>query len=150
MKTREITTSFVSEVQNGYICQAMVKDESGISASMVAEGKTVHEACNIALGNTMKELSKIIEQTGKNDYFLPATSGGSFSRSSSPQRTQANKSTLNGGGNKPVSSNQKTLIQRIAAEKGQSAETLSSNMYGKELSSLTGEEANILIRELKR
>lgn len=58
-------------------------------------------------------------------------------------------SKLNGGGNKPASSKQTDLIEKLAHKQHTSADTLSQSMYNKPLQDLTGAEADAVIKKLK-
>lgn len=58
-------------------------------------------------------------------------------------------SKFNGGGNKPISSSQINLIEKLGRERHVAPVEKSLEMFGKEINELRGGEANELIRLLK-
>lgn len=63
--------------------------------------------------------------------------------------TPVDASKMNGGGNKPASSKQTDLIEKLAHKQHTSADTVSQSMYNKLLQDLTGAEADAVIKKLK-
>jgi len=59
------------------------------------------------------------------------------------------KQALNGGGSKPLSAKQESLIDSLAERKGSDAQSLAMRMFGKSVQELQGSEANELIQSLK-
>jgi hypothetical protein len=59
------------------------------------------------------------------------------------------KKALNGGGSKPLSAKQESLIDSLAERKGSDAQSLAMRMFGKSVQELQGSEANELIQSLK-
>jgi len=99
MKTNEVSTTFVAQVQDGYICQATVKSDGGMSASMLGNGNTLQEASEMALSNTYKEFRKLTGQ----DYhaFSQASPDDNFDTPST--KSSEHKKNINGAGNNPAS-----------------------------------------------
>ena len=64
--------------------------------------------------------------------------------------TQDDKNKFQGGGDKPASDKQISLIEKLSQEYGQYPERLSSSQFGKHLSALSGREADSLIKFLKK
>lgn len=66
----------------------------------------------------------------------------------SQRGSQDDKSRFKGGGDKPASRSQLSLIRNKAQERGKNPEELAASRFGKPLQDLKGCEADSLIKEL--
>ena len=62
--------------------------------------------------------------------------------------SQDDKSRFKGGGDKPASRSQLSLIRNKAQERGKNPEELAASHFGKQLQDIKGYEADSLIKEL--
>ena len=69
-------------------------------------------------------------------------------RNISQDGSQDDKSRFKGGGDKPASRSQLSLIRNKAQERGKNPEELAASRFGKRLQDLKGWEADSLIKEL--
>ena len=69
-------------------------------------------------------------------------------RNISQDGSQYDKSRFKGGGDKPASRSQLSLIRNKAQERGKNPEELAASRFGKHLQNIKGWEADSLIKEL--
>ena len=69
---------------------------------------------------------------------------------STPSTSKSSKDDLSGGGSKPISTKQKSLIQTMATEQGKDAEYVANSLCNKSLDQLEGREADAVIKSLRK
>ena len=118
-----------------------------VSASLVMpDGRVINDICSASPRSPFEnentlELAKnrvvnMIKQ--KAEPYIKNPQNGS----------QDDKSRFKGGGDKPASRSQLSLIRNKAQERGKNPEELAASHFGKQLQDIKGYEADSLIKEL--
>lgn len=132
----------VGETNNGkhYVCNSSALID-GNKICEIGEGPTL----DVAKEQANKKLQNIVKHYEENTKNFTFTN-----KVTSPQNSDNTKDMLKGGGQKPISERQSTLIYDIADRVGYDANKLAMKHYGKQLHQFTGQEADSLIKELKK
>lgn len=131
--------------QDVYICRAKVQGSKGEFIETVEEADTLQAARDKALRTAERDFHHRYSAGGASD--VPTTDVSLIDRPGTRNVHAPGK--LNGGGNKPVTANQQNLIRKIADERGLVPTALCREMFSKDVSDITGAEANDLIRRMK-
>lgn len=132
----------VSETKNGkhYVC----------NCSALVDG---HEICEIGESSTLdaaKEQASRKLTDIANRYDNDVKNSTYRDNALLPKTPENSKDMLKGGGQKPISEKQSNLIYDVAEQQGHDVNKLATNFCGKPLHQFTGQEADGLIKELKR
>ena len=114
-----------------YICRASYTVE-GMNFCECGEGATLESASHNAKTRAFRVVQEFV------------------SKSSSESQTTApvDKSSMNGGGNKPASEKQLNFLYSQASRAKENLEDIVRQKFGKDIGDLTGSEAHELIRSL--
>ena len=119
-----------------YVCNCSMLIDGQVFTD-VGEGTSL----DIAKQNSMHNLGKLVD--GNN------VDANITNRPDTLSRTINNaKDRFHGGGNKPMSANQRNLICDKARKQYKNPETLAMEFAGKRFDRLTGSEANLIIKNL--
>lgn len=124
-------------------CNNMIID----IASTRAKSRVLSDAFNISSENYNK--SNMIDITPIQNNKLQQNNY-TFQNHQNNNYTHTNKSKMNGGGSKMISSKQIKFIDNLASQKNTTGNDLSISTFQKPLEFISGQEANILIKKLKR
>jgi len=105
--------------------------------SEIGEGTSL----DIAKQNSMHNLGRLVDGSNVAANITKHSDTISMTANNTKDRLQ-------GGGDKPISISQKNLICDRARKQYKNPETLAMEFAGKQLDSLTGREANIIIKNL--
>ena len=140
----------ISDAINVHVLQ-LPNDKNGrtaiVSANiMMPDGRVINDICSASPRSPFEnentlELAKnrvvnMIKQ--KAEPYIKNPQNGS----------QDDKSRFKGGGDKPASRSQLSLIRNKAQERGKNPEELAASHFGKQLQDIKGYEADSLIKEL--
>lgn len=144
----------ISDVINVHLVQ-IPSDKNGriaiVSASLVMpDGRVVSDVCSVSPRSPFEneDTLEIAKNRIINAVKQKAESYIQNYQNISQNTSQDDKSRFKGGGDKPASRNQLSLIRNKAQEQGKNPEELAASRFGKRLQDLKGWEADSLIKEL--
>ena len=122
-----------------------------VSASIVMpDGRIVSDVCSASPRSPFEneDTLEIAKNRVINSIKQKAEPYIKNHRNISQDGSQDDKSRFKGGGDKPASRSQLSLIRNKAQERGKNPEELAASRFGKRLQDLKGWEADSLIKEL--
>ena len=122
-----------------------------VSASIVMpDGRIVSDVCSASPRSPFEneDTLEIAKNRVMNSIKQKAEPYIKNHRNISQDGSQDDKSRFKGGGDKPASWSQLSLIRNKAQERGKNPEELAASRFGKRLQDLKGWEADSLIKEL--
>lgn len=122
-----------------------------VSASLVLpDGRVVSDICSVSPCSPFEneDTLEIAKNRVMNSIKQKAEPYIKNHRNISQDGSQDDKSRFKGGGDKPASRSQLSLIRNKAQERGKNPEELAASRFGKRLQDLKGWEADSLIKEL--
>ena len=121
-----------------------------VSASIVMpDGRIVSDVCSASPRSPFENEDTL--EIAKNRVINAAKQKAVYiqnHQSISQNASQGDKNRFRGGGGKPASRNQLSLIRNKAQEQRKNPEELAASRFGKQLQDLKGYEADSLIKEL--
>lgn len=131
---------------------------SDIGVAYFEDGLSLEDALEIAkLSACLKALDSIQMMEGKAPASRPvqyepqrqsSPNNPAPSQTSSSSNASVDKSKWNGGGDKPMSDSQRSLISKQCMDNRMSVDEAAQRFIGKGFNQFTGSDANILIRKL--
>ena len=122
-----------------------------VSASLVIpDGRVINDVCSISPRSPFEneDTLEIAKNRVINSIKQKAEPYIKNHRNIFQDGSQDDKSRFKGGGDKPASRSQLSLIRNKAQERGKNPEELAASRFGKRLQDLKGWEADSLIKEL--
>ncbi|WP_302981410.1 hypothetical protein [Bilophila wadsworthia] len=122
-----------------------------VSASLVMpDGRVINDVCSVSPRSPFEkeDTLEIAKNRVINAVKQKAESYIQNHQNISQNASQGDKNRFRGGGGKPASRNQLSLIRNKAQEQRKNPEELAASRFGKQLQDLKGYEADSLIKEL--
>lgn len=122
-----------------------------VSASLVMpDGRVINDVCSVSPRSPFEkeDTLEIAKNRVINAVKQKAESYIQNHQNISQNASQGDKNRFRGGGGKPASRNQLSLIRNKAQEQRKNPEELAASRFGKQLQDLKGYEADNLIKEL--
>lgn len=146
MNTSELISVHVLQLPN---------DKNGrtaiVSASIVIpDGRIISDVCSVSSRSPFEneDTLELAKNRVINSIKQKAEPYIKNHQNISQNGSQDDKSRFKGGGDKPASRSQLSLIRNKAQERGKNPEELAASRFGKRLQDLKGWEADSLIKEL--
>lgn len=122
-----------------------------VSASLVIpDGRVINDVCSVSPRSPFEkeDTLEIAKNRVINAVKQKAEPYIKNHQNISQNASQGDKNRFRGGGGKPASRNQLSLIRNKAQEQRKNPEELAASRFGKQLQDLKGYEADSLIKEL--
>lgn len=166
----KIIQSPSTENNNTCICEATVITHDGRQFSDIenANPDNVHPECSNmiidmasirAKSRALSDAFNISSESYNNPNMIDITpiqnnklqqNHDTFQHNQNNNYTHTDKLKMNGGGSKMISSKQINFIDNLASQKNTTGNDISISTFQKPLEFITGQEANILIKKLKK
>lgn len=164
----EIEAIITSESNNSQLCNILINiEEQHEPANENQPGqdtKITDSGTQQALGSdpnqkksqtdTSSHMSAIIEDLFSLPDDLEIMDNNSTQDSSPDNKKNSeqhsSKDTLSGGGHKPITAKQKTLIQKMADEQNKNSAEVVNSMFNKSIDDLEGQEADTVIKSMRK
>lgn len=144
----------ISDAINVHLIQ-IPTDKNGntaiVSASIVIpDGRIISDVCSVSSRSPFEneDTLELAKNRVINMLKQKAESYIKNNQKFSQNGSQDDKSRFKGGGDKPASRSQLSLIRNKAQERGKNPEELAASRFGKQLQDIKGYEADSLIKEL--
>ena len=144
----------ISDAINVHVLQ-LPNDKNGrtaiVSANIImTDGRVISDVCSESPRSPFEneDTLEIAKNRVMNSIKQKAEPYIKNHRNISQDGSQDDKSKFKGGGDKPASRSQLSLIRNKAQERGKNPEELAASRFGKRLQDLKGWEADSLIKEL--
>ena len=144
----------ISDAINVHLIQ-IPTDKNGntaiVSASIIMpDGRIISDVCSVSSRSPFEneDTLELAKNRVINSIKQKAEPYIKNHQNISQNAIQDDKNKLKGGGDKPASRSQLSLIRKKAQERGKNPEELAASRFGKRLQDLKGWEADSLIKEL--
>ncbi len=151
---KEFSMLKISDAINVHLIQ-IPTDKNGntaiVSASLVMpDGRIISDICSVSPRSPFENENtlELAKNRVVNMIKQKAEPYIKNHRNISQDGSQDDKSRFKGGGDKPASRSQLSLIRNKAQERGKNPEELAASHFGKQLQDIKGYEADSLIKEL--